>query len=456
MPNGEYDGTLGTCKATCLENQLKPFSNGNWACVGADSLRCGIKCYAGFEAANNVQATCIGGRWSSHPEPTCSKVQRAGCLPLPNPANGKISCSNPQFRSGTTCLLLCDDGFSLTGTAVSVCSTFGSWNTVLGTCSGRGGAYAGFDKLPPTSLDNGGGNAGGSVSNGDLDENGCLTPRLGVGASLSCKSHSGSPVGVGRTVHPGSNCELACAKGFYSEGVKMAYCGPTGAWASSIGSCRPICSTLQLDHVENADWTCKGVAVLTCTLKCKPGYEGEAGPASCDGGAWVKPINPECRHSTGSSTSAQLPETPIHRSFPFPFPVAPKKPVVPEVYCYLSSRPNGNFQCPKEENNRVPLGGNCFLKCKDSFKTKTKCTKDGSWIPRLHSLSCPDFTLYTAKPLSTCTKPAIQHGSLDCAGSEIPAKGVCKLTCNYGYKPTWATQATCQDEGYWDNYLACV
>jgi len=508
--NGKYEGTLGACRATCSETQLMPIFNGKWVCVGAGSLRCEMECNPGYES-NNVRATCTGGVWSSHPNPTCVKVKQSGCTALPEPANGRIVCSNPQLTSGSTCALLCDDEYSLSGTAVNFCTGSGSWSSKLGQCVGSEVVSLACDQSLLPIVSNGiwecsatscslkcddsfstdfvspvlcqsgvwnmpasepvclravftstSGSDGNSVNVDHL--NGCITPRLDEGASLSCKSASGSAVSVGRTVSPGSNCELNCSKRFYVHGQKTAYCGPTGAWAARLGSCRPICTTTQLDYVENGEWSCRGVAVLSCTLKCKPGYEGEAAPASCDGGAWVKPINPKCRPNSNAATTSpesrpELPDTPLHRSrFPFTYPNVPKRPVVtaPEIYCDLPiDRPSGNLQCPKESNGRVPVGGNCFLKCKDSFKTKTKCTTDG-WVPQMQSLSCPKFTLYTYEAM--CQRPTIQHGSLDCSysGSEIPANGECKLKCDSGYAPTWATQARCLDKGYWDKYLSCV
>lgn len=50
-----------------------------------------------------------------------------------------MNCSHPlgTYSFGTQCLFTCDEGFSLNGTEVLVCSSTGFWSDSLPTCTGK-------------------------------------------------------------------------------------------------------------------------------------------------------------------------------------------------------------------------------------------------------------------------------------------------------------------------------
>jgi len=379
--------------------------------------------------------------------------------------------------SGSTCVLLCNEGFSRTGRTVTVCSK-GTWMNTLGECrppavtldSQTTTSAMETENQRPTSEEPPVGVSGN-----------CAVPQPAPGTSYTCKSDSGNPVVVSTFVPPLTNCQLECAPGFYLHGVSSSHCQHPGSWSAVLGSCRPICTTDQLSTVDNGDWECQGLEILSCTLRCESGFKSNGATATCSNGAWDKSLNPSC-DSTGTTPLTQLgqlqpegepqpPTVPESRPDIQIRPVIPNVPVFrslepipgssPAFYCpFPSARLGAGFSCPTAVNGRVALGESCFLECEGNFKTNTKCTRRG-WFPDAETLSCPSFRLYTFK--KTCAKITPDLGSVKCTlegkafdGSDIPAGGICALHCPPGRNPTWATHSTCLDDGTWDTYLNCV
>jgi len=298
----------------------------------------------------------------------------------------------------------------------------------------------------------------------------CISPELGPGASLTCSSDSG-PVTVGRYIPASSNCQVSCAIGFYLHGVSTASCQAPGAWSAMFGSCRPICTSVQLPTVPNGVWRCKGLEVLSCTLECNPGFQSNRASASCTNGAWAKSNNPACLRRKGAPHQDPKPNV-IQPPGVVPSPTAvlpgifrssnPAKGFPPGAFsCPLPDvRPIEGFSCPSERNGRVPLGQSCYLQCEGNFKTKSKCTRQG-WLPDVQTLSCPTFRLYTFSVTCPREKPSVgaitcKHQGKEFVEKDVPAGGVCTLHCPPPTSPTWATQSTCLKDGYWDTYLGCV
>jgi len=464
LANGQYDSKLGSCEGHCDQSQLTPFARGSWRCQksGENALQCYTKCESGFRS-EEVFAECHQGRWNSYVTPKCVS---SSCPRLPEPVNGKISCSSSDLVSGTTCVLLCNDGFSLTGRTVTVCSE-GSWMNTFGECRPSG------SKTTATTVET---NDRPTSTEAGIDGK-CLVPQLDAGTRLACKSDSGNALVISNAVPPLSNCQLECSSGFYLHGVSSAYCQHPGVWSAVLGSCRPICTTDQLSSVDNGVWKCQGLEILSCTLQCNPGFQSNGASASCNNGAWDKSLNPSCEAS--ETTSVTQPEGKLSPpTVPESRPDIEIRPVIPNVpifrslkpnpgsrpppfYCPLPrTRRNAGFSCPTERNGRVARGESCFLECEGSIKMNTKCTRRG-WFPDAETLSCPSFRLYTFK--KTCAKKVPDLGSITCTlqgklfdGADIPVGGVCSLKCPRGRTPTWATKSTCLDDGSWDNYLNCV
>ncbi|XP_078115214.1 P-selectin [Sander vitreus] len=97
---------------------------------------CDFECGEGFWLRGTPTMTCNNsGHWSKD-LPTCQLVQcesiRALSLSL------SMNCSHPlgNFSFGSQCLFTCEEGFSLNGTDVLLCSSTGFWNASLPTCTG--------------------------------------------------------------------------------------------------------------------------------------------------------------------------------------------------------------------------------------------------------------------------------------------------------------------------------
>ncbi|KAF1385778.1 hypothetical protein PFLUV_G00111310 [Perca fluviatilis] len=113
-------------KMNC-SHPYSPFSFGS---------HCEFECDEGFRLRGTQTMTCNNsGHWSQD-LPTCQPVQCESIRTLS--LSLSMNCSHPlgNFSIGSQCLFTCEEGFSLNGTDVLICSSTGFWNASLPTCTG--------------------------------------------------------------------------------------------------------------------------------------------------------------------------------------------------------------------------------------------------------------------------------------------------------------------------------
>ena len=56
------------------------------------------------------------------------------CQPLEEPDNGTVACTRSGFVVGDVCIVRCDDGFDLVGSATRICLGNQTWSGTEATC----------------------------------------------------------------------------------------------------------------------------------------------------------------------------------------------------------------------------------------------------------------------------------------------------------------------------------
>uniref|UniRef100_A0A3B4TZC6 E-selectin n=1 Tax=Seriola dumerili TaxID=41447 RepID=A0A3B4TZC6_SERDU len=98
--------------------------------------RCTSACEEGFVLSGTADTECTSvGTWSTD-TPRCLAKK---CPSLNSPAHGSSSCSDPhgEFSFGSRCTSTCEEGFVLNGTADTECTSLGTWSTETPHCLGK-------------------------------------------------------------------------------------------------------------------------------------------------------------------------------------------------------------------------------------------------------------------------------------------------------------------------------
>ncbi|XP_022615363.1 E-selectin-like isoform X1 [Seriola dumerili] len=166
--------------------------------------RCTSACEEGFVLSGTADTECTSvGTWSTD-TPRCLAKK---CPSLNSPAHGSSSCSDPhgEFSFGSRCTSTCEEGFVLNGTADTECTSLGTWSTETPHCLAR-----------PCPL---------------LAE----APQHG---RMNC-SHPFSPFSLN------SSCGFECNEGFWLRGTPTMTCRNSGHWSQDLPTCQPVqCETI--------------------------------------------------------------------------------------------------------------------------------------------------------------------------------------------------------------------
>ncbi|XP_052275320.1 sushi, von Willebrand factor type A, EGF and pentraxin domain-containing protein 1-like [Dreissena polymorpha] len=237
-----------------------------------------LTCNAGFNLTGERYSVCNGsGVWNTTGQ-TCNHID---CGPLPQLLNGSVSADSSIF--GSVALFTCDEGFTLFGSNLSVCSNNSNWNYTGQTCQ-----RIDCGKLP--TLLNGtiaytNNTTHGSIAiltcEGGFDLIGnttsvCTTRGIWDSTDQSCslKDCRAFPsLWNGFVTHSqnttfGSRVFLKCDEGFYLSGSIYSECNSSGFWSYTDQTCNLIdCGPIPTlnhgtVHIENT--TFESTAVFTC------------------------------------------------------------------------------------------------------------------------------------------------------------------------------------------------
>ncbi|XP_071403043.1 P-selectin-like [Centroberyx affinis] len=200
---GNWSHALPVCQAKRC-NPINSPLHGSLSCFGPNgSFRFGSKCVStceeGFLLKGLADTECTSlGTWSTE-VPRCLAKS---CTTLTSPPHGSLSCSDPHglFRFGSRCMLTCEEGFLLNGTADTECTSLGMWSREVPRCLAR----------PCPLL--------------------ATSPHYGW---MNC-SHPYSPFSHG------SHCDFGCNKGFWMRGTPTMTCNTSGHWSQDLPTCQAV------------------------------------------------------------------------------------------------------------------------------------------------------------------------------------------------------------------------
>uniref|UniRef100_A0A480LQ43 Sushi, von Willebrand factor type A, EGF and pentraxin domain-containing protein 1 n=1 Tax=Sus scrofa TaxID=9823 RepID=A0A480LQ43_PIG len=182
---------------------LKPPENGYFiqnTCNNHFNAACGVRCHPGFDLVGSSIFLCLpNGLWSGS-ESSC-RVRT--CPRLRQPKHGHLSCSMGEMSYRTVCLVTCDEGYRLEGSAKLTCQVNGQWDGLEPRCVER--HCSTFQK-----------------------------PKGVIVSPPSCGKH---------LAKPGMICQLSCRQGFILSGVREEVrCTPSGKWSAKIqtAACKDV------------------------------------------------------------------------------------------------------------------------------------------------------------------------------------------------------------------------
>ncbi|XP_076582393.1 P-selectin isoform X2 [Chaetodon auriga] len=341
--------------------------------------QCNITCEEGFVLSGTADTECTSmAEWSAD-IPRCLAKR---CPTLNSPSHGSFICSDPyeEFSFGSRCNITCEEGFHLNGMADTECSSMGTWSTDIPQC---------LVKRCPTLK---------SPSHGSLI---CSDPH--------------------EEFSFGSRCNITCEKGFILNGTADTECTSVGKWSADIPHClAKRCPTL--NSPPHGSLFCSGPhGQLSfgsrCTSTCEEGFvlNGTADTECTSLGRWSTDI-PRC-----FAKRCSPPNSCSHGSL-------------------VCSAPHGEFS----------FGSQCTSTCDAGFvlngTADTECTSLGRWstdIPCCHAHPCP---LLAKAP---------QHGRMNCSHpySAFSYGSHCDFECNEGFWLRGTSVMTCNTSGHWNQDL---
>ncbi|XP_062308851.1 P-selectin [Osmerus eperlanus] len=200
LPAGQWTNHTPACEVVrCPILSSPPL--GNMSCVHSlasfsFTSTCSFRCEEGYSLTGDHTLTCLpAGQWTNH-TPACEVVQ---CDTLIVPHRASMNCLDPvkPFSYGSACRFTCEEGFLLSGSNTTQCSSQGNWSQTLPVCQVRP----------------------------------CDTLTVPPHGSSSC-SHPHGPFSFG------SHCVFSCEEGFQLNGTAQTECSSLGMWTSEVPLCQ--------------------------------------------------------------------------------------------------------------------------------------------------------------------------------------------------------------------------
>ncbi|XP_077904066.1 sushi, von Willebrand factor type A, EGF and pentraxin domain-containing protein 1 isoform X2 [Ictidomys tridecemlineatus] len=187
---------------------LRPPENGYFiqnTCNNHFNAACGVRCHPGFDLVGSSIFLCLpSGLWSGS-ESSC-RVRT--CPHLRQPKHGHISCSTGEMSYKTTCLVTCDEGYRLEGSAKLTCQGNAQWDGAEPRCVER---Y-------------------------------CSTFQKPKGVIISPPNCGKQPA------KPGTVCQLSCHQGFILSGVREVRCATSGKWSAKVQTA--VCKDVEAPQIN--------------------------------------------------------------------------------------------------------------------------------------------------------------------------------------------------------------
>ncbi|XP_059197588.1 P-selectin [Centropristis striata] len=279
---------------------------------------CTVKCEEGFNLIGRNMTKCsLNGSWS-HDLPVC---QAKRCSPI-NPPHGKLSCSDPNgaFSFGSQCMTTCDEGFLLNGTASIQCTSVGMWSADTPQCLAKRcptlnhSSHGSFDCFDPHEVFSFGSRCTSTCKEGFVLTGTADTECTSLGMwsadipkcqakrcpTLSFPSHGFFNCSdLHNKFSFGSQCRSTCKEGFVLTGTADTECTSLGIWSADIPQClAKRCPTLSFP--SHGSFRCSDLHKKfsfgsRCTSTCKEGFvlNGTADTECTSLGMWSREL-PRC------------------------------------------------------------------------------------------------------------------------------------------------------------------
>nr|XP_043899235.1 P-selectin [Solea senegalensis] len=223
--------------------------------------RCTSTCGDGFLLNGNASTECTSlGTWSSD-IPLCMAKR---CPSLSPPPHGSCLCSGPhgEFSFGSQCTSNCEEGFVLNGTAVTECTYLGTWNRDFPRCLAKKcpalvspshgsllcvnphGEFSFGSQCTSTCVD---GFLLSGSANTECTSRGSWSRETANCQAGPCPLLAKAPQhGRMNCSHPyspfsyESHCDFECNEGFWLKGTPTITCNNSGHWSHAPPTCQPV------------------------------------------------------------------------------------------------------------------------------------------------------------------------------------------------------------------------
>ncbi|EFP01057.1 hypothetical protein CRE_20775 [Caenorhabditis remanei] len=428
--DGEWQPALPTCLSlldlkcpilSAPRNGELVFTNSPKPPYSLDST-VSLKCDRNFFGMGNLTATCTSTGWDQkigRCEPVgvrrLSESVSTGtpCTANVNPANGNLLYmqANPsqEYSSGTSVYLMCNLGFSLSGSVSSMCSN-GVWTPTIGQCTSAlslGQITGSCEAIP-------------ARTNGTITYSSLGTYSSGTIATLTCNlmnTVSGSTTST-------------CLSGIWNPTLGNCISSGTGVGGVGTGTTCPNPTVLngQIIYSQGNTFDTTRPAMTTATLSCNSGYTVTGTSTStCISGTFTPSLG-TCTFGTSGS---------VGNTCSSPFII--------------------NGQVTFSQGNTYdltrPSGTTATLTCNSGYTvsgTASSTCTNGVFNPTLGT--CNMGTGGGIGTGTTCPNPTVLNGQITYSQGNTfdvslpttrPVMTTATLTCNSGYTLTGTSISTC-------------
>ncbi|CCE72112.1 Sushi domain-containing protein [Caenorhabditis elegans] len=429
--DGEWEPSLPTCLSlldikcpilSAPRNGELVFTNSVKSPYSLNSV-ISLKCDRNYFGTGNLTSTCTSTGWDQKigqcepvgirrlSESHRYRIRRqastgAVCAAIANPANGNLLYmqSNPtvQYSSGTSAYLMCNLGYSLSGSVSTLCSN-GVWSPSIGQCTNALalGQTTGNCEAIPTRI------------NGTITYSSFGTYTSGTIATLACN--------LMNTVSGSSTS--TCLSGVWNPTI--GNCVSSGGTGGTGTTCpNPTVINGQITYNQGNTFDITRPSGTAATLTCNSGYTiSGSSQSTCTNGAF-SPTLGTCNF--GSSTGGAGTTCP--------------NPTV--VNGQVTYNQGNTFDITR------PSGTVATLTCNSGYtisgSSQSTCT-NGAFSPTLGTCN---FGSSTGGTGTTCPNPTVVNGQITYSQGNTfditrPAGTTATLTCSSGYTVSGTSVSTC-------------
>ncbi|CCE72113.1 Sushi domain-containing protein [Caenorhabditis elegans] len=430
--DGEWEPSLPTCLSlldikcpilSAPRNGELVFTNSVKSPYSLNSV-ISLKCDRNYFGTGNLTSTCTSTGWDQKigqcepvgirrlSESHRYRIRRqastgAVCAAIANPANGNLLYmqSNPtvQYSSGTSAYLMCNLGYSLSGSVSTLCSN-GVWSPSIGQCTNALalGQTTGNCEAIPTRI------------NGTITYSSFGTYTSGTIATLACN--------LMNTVSGSSTS--TCLSGVWNPTI--GNCVSSGGTGGTGTTCpNPTVINGQITYNQGNTFDTTRPALTTATLTCNSGYTRNGNYIStCLGGVFTPTLG-TCTFGTSGSTGTA---------------------------CINPIIMNGQITYSQGNTYDItrPSGTVATLTCNSGYtisgSSQSTCT-NGAFSPTLGTCN---FGSSTGGTGTTCPNPTVVNGQITYSQGNTfdatrPALTTATLTCNSGYTISGTSISACMN-----------